>query len=473
MTQPQSVAMTAEMHERLSKHLLRADRQEDVCLATYSMSKGCSRTSALLRDVVLPDEGEREVQGNVSFTGKYVTRAAVTAAEAGLGMAVLHSHPLGRGWQGMSGPDKDAEGAYAFLAHRITRLPLVGMTLAGDGGWSARSWNPQGDYAWGESVRVIGDQLRISWNDELIPPPAATEMQVRTVSGWGEEIQCDIARTRALVVGLGSVGLDVALRLVAAGIATVGLMDFDTVELANLDRLIGATRLDAILHRAKVEVGARLASQAATAAEPVITPHDMSVCTEEGLRAALDYDVIFCCVDRPWPRAVLNSVAYADIIPVIDGGIAIDAFPDGGMRNATWRSHVLRPGRPCMACNGQLEMGAVTADQQGDLDDPDYIAGLPPAQRPQRQNVSLLSVNVVASMLGQFVSFMVGPGGRGEPGPLQHVLSTHTVRHRPDVTRANCPFEPLVGVGDQRPSLTGPHEAAEKEQEKRRRAGAS
>jgi hypothetical protein len=253
-----------------------------------------------------------------------------------------------------------------------------------------------------------------------------------------------------LVVGVGSVGMLLAQHLAATGIEHVAVMDFDRVETLNLDRLIGASRLDAALHRRKTDVALRLLHSAATAARPDMAKFDMRVTDRAGLRNALDYDLIFCCVDKPWPRAVLNQIAYSDLIPVVDGGIAIDAFTDGsGMRGATMRSHVIRPGRPCMACNHQLELGDVSIDRAGDLDNPGYIAGLPSGERG-RENVALLSVAATASMLGQFVSLVITPGGRGDPGPLRYTFAIHDLEHPPYESRPACPVERQLLAGDQR-----------------------
>ena len=247
---------------------------------------------------------------------------------------LCHSHPGGHGWQAMSGADRDAESSYANLVREITGLPLVGMTLAGgDGGWAARHW----DIGAGalvtetasENVRVIGQHLRMSWNDALVAPPALQTSQRRSVTCWGPAMQADLTRRSVLVVGLGSVGLDVALRLAAAGVARLGVMDFDTIEEANLDRLIGATRTDAWLRRSKARVAEHLLAETSTAVRSKVRVWETSICEPEGLQAALDFDVVVSCVDRPWPRAVLNAMAYRDLIPVVDGGIAIDAFPDG------------------------------------------------------------------------------------------------------------------------------------------------
>ena len=264
-------------------------------------------------------------------------------------------------------------------------------------------------------------------------------------------------------MGAGSVGLDVAIRLAASGLCHLTIMDFDLVEERNLDRLVGARRRDARLRRAKIHVARREARAAATAADGAIEVSDRSICEPDGLKLARDHDLIFSCVDRPWPRAVLNSLAYSDLIPVIDGGIAIDTFDDGTMRNATWRSHVIRPGRPCMACNGQLDTGSVTADRQGLFEDPSYIAGADQAVVPTGQNVAPLSISVAASLLAQYVSFSVGPAGFGEPGPLQYALSTHQLDRLGCDSKTHCSVEPDEGVGDGRVDLTAPHESAEKQ----------
>ncbi len=461
-----SVAMTAATEELLVRLLVRDDGQEDVCLATYRPSTGFSRFSALIRAVIPPEAGDRVVHGNATINADYILRAAEAAQKDECGLILLHSHPGASHWQPMSGPDRECEASYANLVREVTGLPFVGMTLATrNRTWSARHWDigvgRAVDYTHCTNVRVIGDKFTVSWNDELQPPPQSRCSQTRTVSAWSEQIQADLVRRKVLVVGAGSVGLDVFVRLAASGLCQLTVMDFDVVKVHNLDRLIGATPRDAHLRRSKIHVAGREATAAATADRCSIEVSDWSICELEGLRLALDYDLIFCCVDRPWPRAVLNSLAYSDFIPVIDGGIAIDTFDSGEMRNATWRSHVVRPGRPCMSCNRQLDLGTVALDRQGLLDDPTYIQGAGESLIGVNPNVAPLSVNVAASILSQYVSFSVAPAGLGDPGPLQYAFSTHYLAHRRDVTSPHCAIESAEGVGDHRVCLTGFHKDAE------------
>ena len=465
-----SVAMTAATEEELVRMLVREDGQEDLCLATYRPSTGQRRFSAIIRAVVPPESGDRHVHGNATITADYILRATQMAQEDMCGLALLHSHPGGSDWQPMSGADRDCEASYANLVREMTGLPLVGMTLATrNGAWSARHWDigvgRAIDCTHCANVRVIGDKLAVSWNDAMHPPTRPTGSQIRTVSAWGERTQADLARRNILVVGAGSVGLDVIVRLAASGLRQLTVMDFDIVEVHNLDRLIGAARRDARLRRPKTHVALREASSAATTDGCSIETSDLSICEPEGVRLALDHDLIFCCVDRSWPRAVLNSLAYSDLIPVIDGGIAIDTFDTGEMRNATWRSHVIRPGRPCMSCNRQLDVGKVALERQGLLDDPAYIQGAGHSRLPVNANVAPLAVNVAASNFSQYVSFSVAPAGLGDPGPLQYTFSSHSLEHLGDARKPHCATEAAESTGDLRGCLTDRHKNAERQRQ--------
>ena len=208
-----SVALPSPIHEEAVKHLLRRDGQEDLCFALWYPSTGASRETALIQGLILPLEGDRLVHGNASFLPQYFERVLGIARKEEAGIAFLHSHPS-PGWQGMSTDDIAAEMGHAAAALASTELPLVGLTIGTDGAWSARFWVRAGQKKyrrnWCESVRVVGESLRVTFNDSLLPRLTIGEELDRTVSAWGETAQANLSRLKIGVIGAGSVGSIVA-----------------------------------------------------------------------------------------------------------------------------------------------------------------------------------------------------------------------------------------------------------------------
>ena len=100
---------------------------------------------------------------------------------------------------------------------------------------------------------------------------------------------------------MGSVGSLVAEALSRVGLRHLTYIDFDKLEARNLDRTIGAYDADVAASLSKVQVAVRSTRRSSTAARLDLRVVPRSVLSPEGLAAALDRDVLVCCVDRPWP----------------------------------------------------------------------------------------------------------------------------------------------------------------------------
>lgn len=462
-----SVALTESLHGEIAAHLLRLDGQEDLCFALWRPSTGSARTAAVLYRVIIPEPGERDVHGNADFRPAYFERALGEALKAGTGLAFMHSH-LGPGWQGMSPDDVAAEASHAAATKAATNFPLLGMTLGTDGAWSARLWQKIAPkkYArrWCESVRVVGDRLTITYNDALISPPPFREELLRTVSAWGERTQGDLARLKVGVIGVGSVGSLVGEALARMGIGVVAILDFDLLKTHNRDRTLHAVRRNSGKGLAKVRVIADALRESATAEPFRIEAFEWSVVEEPGFRAALDCDVLFSCVDRPWPRAALNLIANAHLIPVVDGGLRLEAKKDGsGLKRGDWRAHIAGPGRRCLECLGQYDPADVSLEREGFLDDAAYIAGLADAHPTKKnENVFGFSLHAASLEILQFLKLVVPDPGLANLGVQHYHYVTGELETDSRGCESNCLYPGMLALGDQAPiSFVGRHAVAE------------
>ena len=419
-----SVAMSASIDEQLQEHLCKGRKQEDLTFAYWRPSVGQTRTSAILGQLVLPQEGDRVLQGNVAFQPRYLRRVLADRPE-GAGVALLHSH-LGPGWQGMSHDDIVAErDRLAGAVWGQSGLPVLGLTRGTDGAWSARTWERIAPARFerndAESVRVVGRSMRITYRPDVVPPPP-TKSQPATISVWGQAAQDDLARARVGIIGLGSVGSIVAEALARVGFGRITLIDFDVLEERNRDRTAGASAADVAAGLSKVQVAARNIARSATTPALDLRAIESSLMEPRGLTAALDCDVLISCVDRPWPRFVLNTLAYSHLIPVVDGGIAARVKLDGTPLHVSWRIHTVGPENACLVCQDALRRSDVALDMAGQLDDPDYIAGLPQEERDRlsRRNIYPFSLSVAAHEVLQLVGLLTGMERIGGTGPQSY-----------------------------------------------------
>jgi sulfur-carrier protein adenylyltransferase/sulfurtransferase len=155
-----------------------------------------------------------------------------------------------------------------------------------------------------ELPELSGDELR-RYGRHLVLPEVGTEGQRR------------LKQARVLLVGAGGLGSPAAMYLAAAGVGTLGLVDFDAVEITNLQRQIihgtsdiGRPKLDSASDRIRD-----------------INPHvhveqyDTALTSANALGIARDYDVIVDGTDNFPTRYLVNDMCVLLGIPNAFGSV--------------------------------------------------------------------------------------------------------------------------------------------------------
>jgi rhodanese-related sulfurtransferase len=142
---------------------------------------------------------------------------------------------------------------------------------------------------------VLTDEQRRRYSRHLLIPEVGAEGQVR------------LLESKVLLVGAGGLGSPSALYLAAAGVGTIGIVDFDVVDVSNLQRQV--------LHTTDRVGTKKTASAAATigALNPdvEVVGHDEVLGPDNVERLISGYDVILDGTDTFETRYVLNDAAFA------------------------------------------------------------------------------------------------------------------------------------------------------------------
>lgn len=178
--------------------------------------------------------------------------------------------------------------------------------------------------------------------------PAGNERFSRQ-SFLGESAEQKIACYRVGIIGLGGGGSHIAQQLAHVGFSAFSLFDPDVVESSNLNRLVGATQVDATKGASKVEVAARLIRGVNPGAKIDKIPSRWQDVPDR-LRAC---DIVFGCVDSFAERRDLEIATRRYLIPYLDIGLDVHQFGEEPPRMAG-QVILSMPGELCMACLGFL-----------------------------------------------------------------------------------------------------------------------
>ena len=134
----------------------------------------------------------------------------------------------------------------------------------------------------------------------------------------GEKGQLKLLNSKVLVVGAGGLGSPVLLYLAAAGIGTLGIVDFDTVDATNLQRQVIHTEED--VGRAKV-ISAKETIELLNS-EVVVTTYRTRIDADNANEIFAQYDVIVDGSDNFATRYLVNAAAWQLKKPLVSAALS-------------------------------------------------------------------------------------------------------------------------------------------------------
>jgi len=152
----------------------------------------------------------------------------------------------------------------------------------------------------------------------------------------GSKGQRALMGSRALIIGAGGLGSPSAIYLSLAGVGTVGIVDFDVVELSNLQRQVLHHTAD--VGRPKVQ--SAVDNIKAYNPDVNVVVHETRLESDNAMEIISQYDLVINGADNFATRYLVNDACYLLNKPLVDGSILIF---DG-------QATVFLPGEGCYRC---------------------------------------------------------------------------------------------------------------------------
>ena len=152
---------------------------------------------------------------------------------------------------------------------------------------------------------------------ELSPAEVARYSRHLVLAGFGEAGQKRLKNARVLVIGAGGLGSPTLLYLAAAGVGTIGIVEFDVVDESNLQRQIIHGQSD--IGRSK----AQSARDSIREVNPIVEVrlHEVRLAPDNAVNLFQQYDLIVDGTDNFATRYLVNDAAVLAGKPYVWGSI--------------------------------------------------------------------------------------------------------------------------------------------------------
>ena len=395
-----ALVMTERHHASLRSYLFPGDGLEAAAILVCNRGTGRRSQRLLVAEQLhLPHDRSSRQQRRVTWPfSDHLPPERITEIDgAGQSIVTVHSHPNGQAVFSAADDENDRM-LFPSVCNWFDDGRVNGSAIMlADGRIVGRTVDDQGRFAAMETVAVIGDDIRLWKSRRSAQESSAFDNKLAQTFGSGT-----LALLRAMrvgVVGCSGTGSIVVELLARNGVGELVLVDDDVVEEKNLNRIVNASREDALQRRPKVAALKEAVERMGTGCR--LNCLQAQTDSAEVLAALVDCDVIFGCVDTAFGRYHLECLASAHLIPYFDVGVYLEADGQGGIQAADAVSHYVHPEGAGLLARGAYTMEQVAAENARRHDPAHYrrqrVAGYLAAVGEEQPAV--MSVNMQAACM--------------------------------------------------------------------------
>lgn len=246
--------MTEAQHSMLRSHLFPGDGNEAVALLVCGRRVGTTRHIFLVQQVVLVPHHHCDRQPDrITWPTDSIDRIVRETFGRGLAIVKVHSHDTG--YRQFSSLDDESDiSLFSSISSLLDDgLPHASMIMFPDGELIGRVLDVGGGIGENlDSAMVVGDDIRIWSNISGVDGDGAFSQ--RHAQAFGKGTTALLRTLTVAVIGCSGTGSVVVEQLSRLGVGRLILVDPDTTEEKNLNRILNSTKEDARSCQPKVHV---------------------------------------------------------------------------------------------------------------------------------------------------------------------------------------------------------------------------
>lgn len=395
-----SIIITKPDKQRLFNHLLKNKNHENIAALFCGYNKSGKNLQLLVRDIwLINDDGLTVHTGaSLEFSEEMYRKILLKCEESKASLFVAHSHPFSDNAWFSSVDDRNDKIQARFITEHLPEINYGNMVVA-QNDFRARIFNKEKDiFEELKEIKILG-----KFNSESI---TKNEPELdRNYRAFGRKGQSVISQLKIALVGCGGLGWHIGQQLVGVGARNVLLVDYDTIEITNLNRLPGAPF--SCVGEYKVKVLAELLKQ--------MNPNIKVKCMISNVSESIvfeklkNYDIIIGALDSEKARSDLNKFSAQYLKIYIDGGSGI-LLEKQKVKHAGGQVNVVVPGiGPCLVCNNLLDWKQILYESL-DEKEKDFEVKSGYIQGVSEPAPSVVSINgiIAATLVNEFLALTTG-----------------------------------------------------------------